>query len=64
MGFFEINIQRNNYWKITLFEIFLCFSIDFRNPDVGKPDNLKNSAVLRMLEEEESRQRNGYGSGK
>ncbi|CAH1111684.1 unnamed protein product [Psylliodes chrysocephalus] len=37
--------------------------IDFRNPDVGKPDNLKNSAVLRMLEEEESRQRNGYGSG-
>ncbi|XP_072384814.1 uncharacterized protein [Diabrotica undecimpunctata] len=37
--------------------------IDFNNPDVGKPNNLKNSAVLRMLEEEENRQRNGYGPG-
>ncbi|XP_056643260.1 uncharacterized protein LOC130449459 isoform X4 [Diorhabda sublineata] len=27
--------------------------IDFNNPNVGKPSNLKNSAVLRMLEEEE-----------
>nr|CAH7730851.1 unnamed protein product [Callosobruchus chinensis] len=38
-------------------------SIDFRNPNVGKPANLKNSAVLRMLEEEENMQRNGYGPG-
>uniref|UniRef100_A0A6P7G864 Mediator of RNA polymerase II transcription subunit 26 isoform X1 n=1 Tax=Diabrotica virgifera virgifera TaxID=50390 RepID=A0A6P7G864_DIAVI len=37
--------------------------IDFNNPDVGKPKNLQNSAVLRMLEEEENRQRNGYGPG-
>ncbi|CAH1184475.1 unnamed protein product [Phyllotreta striolata] len=37
--------------------------IDFNNPGVGKPDNLKNSAVLRMLEEEENRQRNGHETG-
>ncbi|KAL1508852.1 hypothetical protein ABEB36_003681 [Hypothenemus hampei] len=29
--------------------------IDFHNPSVGKPVNLQNSAVLRMLEEEERR---------
>ncbi|XP_018560808.1 transcriptional regulator DEF1 isoform X2 [Anoplophora glabripennis] len=38
-------------------------SINFNNPNVGKPANLKNSAVLRMLEEEENRQRNGIGPG-
>ncbi|XP_018560811.1 mediator of RNA polymerase II transcription subunit 15 isoform X5 [Anoplophora glabripennis] len=37
--------------------------INFNNPNVGKPANLKNSAVLRMLEEEENRQRNGIGPG-
>ncbi|XP_076253144.1 uncharacterized protein LOC143191676 isoform X3 [Rhynchophorus ferrugineus] len=37
--------------------------VNFYNPQVGKPANLQNSAVLRMLEEEESR-RSGYvGSG-
>nr|XP_023013189.1 extensin isoform X3 [Leptinotarsa decemlineata] len=35
-------------------------SINFHNPAVGKPANLQKSAVLRMLEEEESRQRNGF----
>nr|XP_023013188.1 LIM domain-binding protein 3 isoform X2 [Leptinotarsa decemlineata] len=34
--------------------------INFHNPAVGKPANLQKSAVLRMLEEEESRQRNGF----
>uniref|UniRef100_V5GKU3 Uncharacterized protein n=1 Tax=Anoplophora glabripennis TaxID=217634 RepID=V5GKU3_ANOGL len=38
-------------------------SINFNNPNVGKRANLKNSAVLRMLEEEENRQRNGIGPG-
>ncbi|XP_060523780.1 uncharacterized protein LOC132700462 isoform X2 [Cylas formicarius] len=33
--------------------------IDFHNPAVGKPTNLQNSAVLRMLEEEEHRQKSG-----
>ncbi|KAJ3664445.1 hypothetical protein Zmor_000008 [Zophobas morio] len=33
--------------------------INFNNPTVGKPANLQNSAVLRMLEEEEQRQRSG-----
>lgn len=33
--------------------------INFQNPTVGKPTNLQNSAVLRMLEEEEQRQRSG-----
>ncbi|KYB29203.1 hypothetical protein TcasGA2_TC000576 [Tribolium castaneum] len=33
--------------------------INFNNPGVGKPTNLQNSAVLRMLEEEEQRQRSG-----
>jgi hypothetical protein len=33
--------------------------INFNNPNVGKPSNLQNSAVLRMLEEEEQRQRSG-----
>ncbi|KAG5879072.1 hypothetical protein JTB14_023896 [Gonioctena quinquepunctata] len=37
--------------------------INFQNPNVGKPANLQKSAVLRMLEEEESRQRNGFGPG-
>ncbi|XP_077294190.1 uncharacterized protein LOC143916818 isoform X2 [Arctopsyche grandis] len=33
--------------------------IDFNNPMASKPANLANSAVLRMLEEEEQRQRSG-----
>lgn len=37
--------------------------IDFHHPMSGKPANLQNSAVLRMLEEEESRQRNGQSPG-
>lgn len=41
----------------------IFYSINFHNPVVDKPTNLKNSAVLRMLEEE-SNQRNGIGSGK
>ncbi|CAH1126841.1 unnamed protein product [Ceutorhynchus assimilis] len=32
-----------------------AIGIDFNNPAVGKPANLQNSAVLRMLEEEENR---------
>ncbi|XP_050305307.1 DNA translocase FtsK isoform X2 [Anthonomus grandis grandis] len=32
-----------------------AIGIDFHNPQVGKPTNLQNSAVLRMLEEEENR---------
>lgn len=34
--------------------------IDFHNASLSKPGNLQNSAVLRMLEEEEQRQRAGY----
>ncbi|CAK1546182.1 unnamed protein product [Leptosia nina] len=37
--------------------------IDFQNPSTDKPANLANSAVLRMLEEEE-RNRKGYPSKK
>ncbi|CAH1126842.1 unnamed protein product [Ceutorhynchus assimilis] len=39
--------------------------IDFNNPAVGKPANLQNSAVLRMLEEEENRRggRTGINEG-
>ncbi|KAK9710623.1 hypothetical protein QE152_g25918 [Popillia japonica] len=33
--------------------------IDFNNPMINKPSNLQNSAVLRMLEEEENRKRSG-----
>ena len=33
--------------------------INFHNPSLSKPGNLQNSAVLRMLEEEEQRQRAG-----
>ncbi|RZC35720.1 extensin [Asbolus verrucosus] len=38
--------------------------INFNNPTVGKPANLQNSAVLRMLEEEEQRQRSGQSPSK
>ncbi|CAH0559581.1 unnamed protein product [Brassicogethes aeneus] len=34
--------------------------VNFYNPNAGKAANLQNSAVLRMLEEEENRQRNGH----
>lgn len=38
--------------------MFLIFhSIDFQNPVTDKPANLANSAVLRMLEEEERNRR-------
>ncbi|CAG9823177.1 unnamed protein product [Phaedon cochleariae] len=37
--------------------------IDFHDSNVGKPANLQNSAVLRMLEEEENRRRKGYAPG-
>ncbi|VVC96738.1 unnamed protein product [Leptidea sinapis] len=40
-----------------------CDEIDFQNPATGKPANLANSAVLRMLEEEE-RNRKGLPSQK
>jgi len=37
--------------------------INFHDPMATKPTNLHNSAVLRMLEEEENRQRNGHAPG-
>lgn len=40
----------------------LCYRIDFDNS--AKPTNLANSAVLRMLEEEELEKRHGHQSGK
>ncbi|KRT86622.1 hypothetical protein AMK59_651, partial [Oryctes borbonicus] len=36
-----------------------AIGIDFNNPMTNKPANLQNSAVLRMLEEEENRKRGG-----
>ncbi|GJQ83326.1 hypothetical protein Trydic_g15963 [Trypoxylus dichotomus] len=36
-----------------------AIGIDFNNPMTNKPANLQNSAVLRMLEEEENRKRSG-----
>lgn len=40
----------------------MCYRIDF--DDSSKPTNLANSAVLRMLEEEENQKRHGQQSGK
>nr|XP_022906603.1 proteoglycan 4 isoform X2 [Onthophagus taurus] len=39
--------------------VFVNQRIDFNNPMMNKPTNLQNSAVLRMLEEEENRKRSG-----
>ncbi len=41
--------------------MFSCCRIDF--DDISKPTNLANSAVLRMLEEEENQKRHGRQSG-
>lgn len=38
-------------------KVLLYYRIDFNQ--LAKPANLQNSAVLRMLEEEEIRKRNG-----
>lgn len=40
--------------------LILCYRIDFNQ--LAKPANLQNSAVLRMLEEEETRKRSGQPS--
>lgn len=41
--------------------MFSCYRIDF--DDISKPANLANSAVLRMLEEEENQKRHGRQPG-
>lgn len=41
--------------------MFSCYRIDF--DDNSKPANLANSAVLRMLEEEENQKRHGRQPG-
>lgn len=51
-------------YSVTYFILFFYCSINFHNPVLSKPANLQNSAVLRMLEEEEHRQRNGYAPSK
>lgn len=43
-------------WELFI-EFIPCYRIDFNNPGTDKPANLANSAVLRMLEEEERNRR-------
>lgn len=44
----------------TYFNLVSIFRIDFNQ--LAKPTNLQNSAVLRMLEEEEARKKSGQSS--
>lgn len=50
------------FQKLNYYFTF-CYRIDFNDPITDKPANLANSAVLRMLEEEErNRSRGGRPS--
>lgn len=57
--------MQNYFCKILMYNSILYIylhRIDF--DDSSKPTNLANSAVLRMLEEEEFEKRHGHQSGK
>lgn len=57
-----VNFANRNLKIISITTIFSsCYRIDF--DDSAKPTNLANSAVLRMLEEEENQKRHGNQSG-
>lgn len=58
----NMNSPNRNLKIISITTIFSsCYRIDF--DDSAKPTNLANSAVLRMLEEEENQKRHGNQSG-
>lgn len=49
------SLKRNCKIQFGVSSFFFKFRIDFHNPQTGKPANLQNSAVLRLLEEQENR---------
>lgn len=59
----SLNTKQNTCCVLQFIGL-IFFSINFHNPVLSKPANLQNSAVLRMLEEEEQRQRNGFAPSK